>query len=61
MSLPPAISIFLAGLTMLLLAGQMAHARLSFPVFSIARADQARAAIGIWPRAEPAEQVAGMG
>ena len=36
MSLPPAIPIFLAGLTMLLFAGQMAHARPSFPVFSIA-------------------------
>ena len=36
MSLPPAIPIFLAGLAMLLSAGQMAHARPSFPVLSIA-------------------------
>jgi hypothetical protein len=36
MSLPPAIPIFLAGLALLLSAGQMAHARPSFPVLSIA-------------------------
>mgnify|MGYP001815458615 CR=1 FL=1 len=36
MSVPTTIPIFLAGLTMLLSAGKMAHARPPFPVMSIA-------------------------